>query len=219
MSDGVEQKDTEDGVGLVRILKSNPSLTSLLKQYSELGVDACLDSGILKDIPFVNSLFAVVNMVGTVRDYRLAKKIIRFLAQLADIPNDERNAMLEQLSEDDKFAGRLGSTLIEMLDRMESDKKPELAAKCFVVFAKGEITYSELRRILWALERVPSFDIDKLADFSRTTFDDLKRMDMDEYVLNAFVNSGFGVNNGGFDGGVIVPTKLCKVYLKVISIP
>lgn len=37
--------------------------------------------------------------------------------------------MVDKLNEDDKFSGRAGAAVIEILDRMESQKKPELAAK------------------------------------------------------------------------------------------
>ena len=36
--------------------------------------------------------------------------------------------MVDKLNEDNKFSGRAGATVIEILDRMESQKKPELAA-------------------------------------------------------------------------------------------
>ena len=121
--------------------------------------------------------------------------------------------MVERLNEDGKFSGRVGSALIEILDRMESEKKPELAARCFAAYAKKEISFEELRRILLALERVPSFDIEQLAAFSKAMPVDLAQMD--EAMLLAYVNAGLGVNNGGFDGGLIVPTKLCQLFIKI----
>ncbi|HFT8727894.1 TPA: hypothetical protein ACGSZS_000031 [Escherichia coli] len=37
--------------------------------------------------------------------------------------------MTERLNEDDKFAGKAGARLIEIIDRMESADKPEVAAE------------------------------------------------------------------------------------------
>lgn len=39
-------------------------------------------------------------------------------------------------------------------------------------------------------------------------------MKMDESLLLTFVNAGLGKNNGGFDGGVILPTELCHLFVK-----
>jgi hypothetical protein len=121
--------------------------------------------------------------------------------------------MVEKLNGDEQFSGRLGSCLIEILDRLESEKKPELAAKCFTAYARGEISFQEFLHVLFALERVPSFDIDKLVMFSKASIDE--SLKMDESILLAFVNAGLGRNNGGFNGGAIIPTSLCKTFIKV----
>ena len=41
-------------------------------------------------------------------------------------------------------------------------------------------------------------------------------MKMDESLLLAFVNAGLGVNNGGFSGGAVVPTNLCKLLRRCL---
>jgi hypothetical protein len=124
--------------------------------------------------------------------------------------------MVDRLNEDDKFSGKAGAAVIEILDRMESQKKPELAAKCFAAYARHEISFDELRRILFSLERVPSFDLDKLEVFSRISIE--RPIEMDESLLLTFVNAGLGLNNGGFGGGVIVPSRLCATFVKVCCV-
>jgi hypothetical protein len=66
---------------------------------------------------------------------------------------------------------------------------------------------------LVALERVPSFDIEKLKRFSTSTTEE--SLQMDESILLTFVNAGLGKNNGGWDGGAIIPTSLCKTFVRV----
>lgn len=207
----MNKKDTQRGSAVVNVLKSD-SIASVGKDLMELGVDAALESGILKDIPLVNTLVSIFSAAGTFRDQILAAKLLRFLHQLSETSKKERIVMVEKLNEDGKFSGRVGASVIEILDRMESEKKPELAAKCFAAFAKGEISFEELQRILFALERVPHFYIDKLEKFSKTTIEE--SIKMDEFILLAFVNAGLGKNNGGMDGGAILPTKLCKLFIQ-----
>lgn len=204
--------ESKRGEGITSVLRSD-SVIGVSKEYLELGVDAVLDSEVLKDVPLVNTVVGIFNVAGTFRDHNLAAKLIRFLNQLSDVKQQDRVEMVERLNEDGKFSGRVGSALIEILDRMESEKKPELAARCFAAYAKKEISFEELRRILLALERVPSFDIEQLAAFSKAMPVDLAQMD--EAMLLAYVNAGLGVNNGGFDGGLIVPTKLCQLFIKI----
>lgn len=206
------ERDTQRGSAVVNVLKSD-SVVSIGKEFLELGIDTLLESGALKDIPLVNTVVGILGAASSVRDQLLANKLLRFISQLSKIPQEERIAMVKKLNEDDKFFGRAGAALIEILDRMESEKKPEYAAKFFAAYARNEISFEELRRILVALERVPSFDIVKLEKFSKATIEET--LEMDESLLLAFVNAGLGKNNGGFDGGAIVPTSLCKTFIKV----
>lgn len=205
-------KDTQRGSAVVSVLKSD-SVVGVGKEYLEIGIDTLMESGALKDIPLVNTVAGIIGAAGSVRDQLLANKLIRFISQLSDIPQKERIAMVEKLNEDDKFAGRAGAALIEILDRMESEKKPEFAANFFAAYARNEISFEELRRILVALERLPSFDIEKLESFSKAAIEE--SIKMDESLLLAFVNAGLGKNNGGLDGGAIIPTSLCKLFVKI----
>lgn len=206
------KNDTSRGSAVVKFLKNNSSI-DLGKEYIELGVDTLIESGVFKDIPIVNTVVGICNLGNSVRDQMLASKLLRFIHQLSEVPYEERLAMVEKLNDSEQFSGRAGAAIIEILDRMECDKKPELAAKCFAAYAKNELSFEEFRRILLALERIPSFDIDKLAFFSQSSANDCQKMD--EALLLSFVNAGLAQNNGGFDGGIIVPTKICRRIVEV----
>lgn len=208
------EKDNSRGQAVVETLKSD-SVVSLAAEYLELGVDTMLESETLKDIPLVNSVVAIYNVAGSIRDKMLTSKLLRFMTQLSEIPQEERIKMVEKLNEDEKFSGRAGSAVIEILDRLESDRKPELAAIFFACYARNEISFLELRRILLALERIPSFDIDKLETFSKSTIEE--SLKMDDSMLIAFVSAGLGVNNGGFGGGAIISTSLCHTFVNCLT--
>lgn len=71
---------TDDGVGL-------------LKDYAELGIDSFLESGGLKDIPIVSTLFAIVRAGSSIHNQIFANKIIRFIFALTDLSMSERREM------------------------------------------------------------------------------------------------------------------------------
>ncbi len=143
----------------------------------------------------------------------LASKVISFLDRLSELTKEERDTMVDKLNEDGKFAGRVGDAIIEILDRLESERKPGIAARCFAAYARGQIDYIQLRRLLVAIERLPSFDIASVRAFAGLTIKE--RTTADQYLLISIVNAGFGQNNGGWDGGVIVPTRLCDLFLQL----
>jgi hypothetical protein len=208
----MDKMNNQPGSAIVNVLRSG-SVVSLSKEYLELGIDTMLESGALKDIPLVNTVVGIFSASAHIRNQLLTTKLLRFLNQLSEVSEEDRISMVDKLNADDKFSGRVGAFLIEILDRMESEKKPELAAKFFAAYAREEISYEELRHILHALERVPSFDMDKLRQFAKVTIQDA--MKMDESLLLAFVNAGLGVNNGGFSGGAVMPTGLCKLFVRI----
>ncbi|EOD55030.1 hypothetical protein [Aeromonas molluscorum] len=210
------KKETSKGEVVAHIVRSE-SVISLGKEYAELGIDAALESGALKEIPFVSTVVSMCNSISMVKDHIFATKLIKFIDQLSDIPLHDRMIMIDKLNEDDKFAGKVGTALIEILDRMESEAKPELAAKCFSAYAKEIINYSQLRHMLHALERIPTFEINGIALFSQSTT--RESLNMEESTLLAYVNAGLGVNNGGLDGGVIIPTELCRLFISSGIIP
>ncbi|ELY2672494.1 hypothetical protein ABUP52_003914 [Cronobacter sakazakii] len=208
-------KDTKRGSALVNALKGS-SLKELGKEYVELGIDTLIESDALESIPFVNTLVGIYKTAGTVRDQLFAEKLVRFLTAFADLDEEERISMIDRLNEDDKFAGKAGARLIEIIDRMESEEKPEIAATLLKAFSRQEISYIELRRLLVALERMTVFDLDMLPQFSRSTFKET--IEMDESLLLALVNAGLGQNNGGWNGGAIVPTQLCKLFVQAAKL-
>ena len=205
-------KDTIRGSAVVEVLRSDSAI-DVGKEYLEIAIDAAIESSLFEKIPLIRTAVGLFNTVGSVRDQLLANKLIRFLFHLSMVSQVERNEMVDKLNENDKFAGKIGSAIIEILDRMESQEKPELAAKCFAAYARQAISFEELRRLLLALERIPSFDIGKLDNFSKATISD--SIQMDESLLLTFVNAGLGKNNGGFDGGAILPTNLCKRFVEI----
>lgn len=70
-------------------------MVTVSKEYLELSFDSLLESGVLKDIPFVNSVVGVFNVAGSVRDLILATKVLRFLNELAEIGKNERTELVE----------------------------------------------------------------------------------------------------------------------------
>lgn len=206
-------KETSRGQQVIDVVKSD-SVVSLGKEYLEMGIDAALDSGALKDIPLVSTVLGLCSGYGTVKDRIFATKLIKFLNKLSEIPSSERMAMVEKLNEDDKFAGKTGTVLIEILDRLESEIKPELAAKFFVAYTRESINYIQLRHLLHSLERVPTFVINDLTDFSKITAD--STTNLEQSTVLAYVSAGLATS-GGFVGGAIVPTELCKIFVKCLN--
>ncbi|HCR3030357.1 TPA: hypothetical protein ON390_003993 [Escherichia coli] len=210
------EKDTKRGSALVDALNAD-QLSDLGKDYGEIAVDSLMDSGLLKEIPVIKTIFAVSGAIGSVRDYLFTEKLIRFLFNFSDLSDAQRINMTEKLNGDDNFAGKAGQRLIEIIDRLESENKPEIAASFLKAFACDFIDFITLRRLMVALERIPAFDIEKLEVFSHCNNDNHPGSEFDKAILLSFGSAGLAENNGGFDGGTILPTNLCSIFVKFKS--
>ena len=205
-------QDSKRGSELVEVIKSD-DVTDLFKEYGEIAIDSALESGTLESIPLLNTLVGIFKTVSSVHDRRFTEKLIRFISGFADPDDATRINMANRLNENDKFAGKAGDRLIEIIDRMESENKPEIAAAFLKAFAFEHIDFITLRRLMVALERIPSFEIDELDTFSKYDENNHHQIS-DEALLLSFVNAGLGKNNGGFEGGIILPTDLCAVFVR-----
>lgn len=205
-------QDSKRGSELVEVIKSD-DVTDLFKEYGEIAIDSALESGTLESIPLLNTLVGIFKTVSSVHDRRFTEKLIRFISGFADLDDATRINMANRLNENDKFAGKAGDRLIEIIDRMESENKPEIAAAFLKAFAFEHIDFITLRRLMVALERIPSFEIDELDTFSKYDENNHHQIS-DEALLLSFVNAGLGKNNGGLEGGIILPTDLCAVFVR-----
>ena len=205
-------QDSKRGSELVEVIKSD-DVTDLFKEYGEIAIDSALESGTLESIPLLNTLVGIFKTVSSVHDRRFTEKLIRFISGFADLDDAPRINMANRLNENDKFAGKAGDRLIEIIDRMESENKPEIAAAFLKAFAFEHIDFITLRRLMVALERIPSFEIDELDTFSKYDENNHHQIS-DEALLLSFVNAGLGKNNGGLEGGIILPTELCAVFVR-----
>lgn len=204
--------ESNRGSVVVAAIKSNGFL-EISKDYGEPFLDGLMESGVLKDIPLINTIVSVFNISSSVSDQLILNKIYKFIVSLSSISSEDRLNMIEKLNASDKYAGRAGTAIIEILDRLESERKPEMVAKCFAYYAKEEISFEELRRLIVAIERIPTFDIPSLRSYSNGISEEILKMD--EGMLLSFVNAGLAQNNGGLSGGVIMPTKLCKRFIEL----
>jgi hypothetical protein len=64
---------------------TNESAIEIAKEYAEIGIDAVLSEGVLKDIPVVNTLVAIGKLGVNIHDRILVKKLLAFLCNLRSL--------------------------------------------------------------------------------------------------------------------------------------
>lgn len=198
---------------LVRTVKSG-QLGGLAKEVTEAGIDAVLEQdGLIKDLPVVGSLVALAKVGASVRDRLLAEKIVRFLAELNSLAPEEREEMIAKLEETEGFRDRVGERLLEILERISIDRQPEMIAKVFAAFARGEITTLDLKRLAVAIERVPPHELENAREYY--SLDEDARWQADIAMTLALQGAGLLAITGGYDGGAYYATPLMDLFMKL----
>jgi hypothetical protein len=200
------------GKAVVESIKS-ADLASLAGEYAEIGIDAVLSEGVLRDIPIVGTITALGKLGASINDRIFTKKIVRFLISLAAISEQDRLALIEKLNEEDEFRNKVGERVIEILDRIDSQRKPEMVASVFKAYAEELIDGNTLRRLNHTIERIPAYDITFVRKFAEATAE--ARIEIPNIILNQLAMAGLANPVSAWDGMVFVPTEICEKFLEL----
>jgi len=187
------------------------SAIEIAKEYAEIGIDAVLSEGVLKDIPVVNTLVALGKIGVSIHDRILVKKLLAFLGNLQSIGAQERADMVQRLESDASYGRKVGEHVIELLDRIESHLKPRMVAAVFKAYAASRIDGDMLHRLNNSIERIPLFEIPNLRKFSDAP--PKQRLDFNPSSLQAFMNAGLAVVGSGYGALVYKPSDVCSTFI------
>lgn len=202
----MEQHELENS--LIKTLKES-ELPKALGELAEIGLDAAMNEGALRDIPIVGTLAALYKTGAAMRDYLLMQKISHFLTQLSDITTDERRAMIDRLEADESYSKNVGESLILLLDRLDDIKKSQLTANAFKAYAREEIDGVMLQRLNYAVERLLLCDSPRLSDLAADT----NKLPYDSVVAHNFLNAGIAFVGTGYGEGGVHPNEVCHSLL------
>lgn len=157
-------------------------LSNLAVSFGEVGIDAILDNGILRDIPILSSILGGINAVGSVRDALFAKKLVSFLSELSDIPVEQRQNMIDLIDNSNGFKVKVGEKLIYIIEKAEDHYTSKIVAIFFAEFLTEKITYDQFLKVSRIINNM---FIGDFLDFASESSDPI---DFDSE--NTFINTG-----------------------------
>lgn len=190
-------------------------LPGLIQDLGELGIDSLLDDGVLKDVPILGAVIAIGKTFGTVRDFYLTKKLLYFLDGISDLSQTEREKLIFKLEKDGEREEIIGEKIVDLLTRIDSDSKPLLVAKAFKLYVREKISYVDLQRVNYAIERFQLCDLAEFRKFMNGKEND-RKTDGRASTAN-FINSGLGYSASGFGAGGVHPTETAKIFVMVLD--
>ena len=203
-------KHHELGTAVVEMLSSG-EVRDLVKEYAEIGIDAALSDGPLKDIPVIGTIIGLAKVGISISDRILIRKIIKFLGPLSDMSDKMRQEMIQKLEADAAYGRKVGEHLIEILERLEAHRKPQMIASGFKAYAQGEIDALLLHRLNYAIDRIPSYEISEVRRIHEMPREE--RLEANVATLQALLNAGLVNVISGYGALVYEPNDLCEIFL------
>jgi hypothetical protein len=189
-------------------------------EVAQSAIEIILSEDVLEHLPFVKGLVGVARSVVAVRDKLLLRKLETFLRALASIPQETRRDMVRRLEDDPVYTETVGEHIIELLDRLEGQRKAAMMGGAFAAFARKEIDRQMLHRLNAGIDRIQLGEMGVmrrlvacengylLYDENREAADIL-----DVVSLFALVNAGFAFSASVWGGNSIVMTDVGRCFL------
>lgn len=125
-----------------------------LGELGEIMIDTALNDGVLKEIPILGTIVGVSKCIKNVYDIRFAKKLVAFLIPIRDVAPEQRAAAIKKWEQDKNYRGKVGDTLLGMIERCDDTVKAAWLSKLFYelvlkhnwprLFMRAEKTLSSL---------------------------------------------------------------------------
>ena len=128
---------------------------SCIGEYAEIGLDAVMEDGILKDIPIVSTAIALYKIGSSIKERHNLKKLLVFLNELNNgiLDEQKRKEYQQKFQSNEKFRNQEIEYLLVLIDRYINYDKPQMLAKLYLAYLDGTIIWEELTMYAEVIDR------------------------------------------------------------------
>lgn len=148
----MDTKKSSSGRDLVRTVVGK-DLGDAIFDVAEVALDQNLAEGVLKDLPIIGTLVKLAKAGHSISEGLFVRKLLRFLADLKDVPIEDREKLLQKCPDASEEQQVLGENLLLALERLDDIGKPAILARFFAAYIRSEIDYATFSRLARALEK------------------------------------------------------------------
>ena len=177
-------------------------------EIGEVVLDSALDDGILKDIPIFGTIVGVGKCVKNISDVLFVKKLRAFLFTIKDVDPRKRFEAMEKWEKDDNYRGRVGETLLGMVDRCDDTIKATWLSKLFYELVLKRNSSRLFMRAEKTLSSLSVMDIQAFLNFPRNYYTYIRESECEPFLGSGLYHSPeIGeIENGSLD----LDKKYCK---------
>lgn len=137
---------------------------SCIGEYAEIGLDAVMEDGILKNIPIVSTVIAVYKIGSSIKERYNMKKLLVFLNELNNgiLDEQKRKEYQQKFQSSEKFRNQEIEYLLVLIDRYISYDKPRMLANLYLAYLEGIINWKTLTAYAEIIDRFLPGDFQEL---------------------------------------------------------
>ena len=130
-------------------------VSGITGEYVELGLDALVEDGLLKDIPIVSTAVAVYKIGKSIRERHYVAKLISFLNEINNgiVDREKREAYREKFSTNEKFRNQELEYILILTDRYIGFDKPQMLAKLYLAYLDEIINWMTFIKYAECIDR------------------------------------------------------------------
>lgn len=205
----------------------NSSLSELLKDYTEIGIDSVLEDGVLKEVPIVRTILNLTKTVQNIHDRNLLKQLIKFIQTFNDgsVSDEKLIKYRKKFEENPSFANAELERIIIILNSIIDTKKSELLAVIFRAYINELINWEKFCELADVINRLFINDLLLLYAICRREINDTSQCEgyqADRLISLGLVQSTtksmmIGSNNNSQTIFYIQPSPLGNLFFRLIN--
>ena len=207
-----DKDQTDVGAAIIRGA-CNAASSEFAIEFSEIGIDAFLNEGVLKEIPILKGIMACRKTWTAIHDQLFLGKVAGFLLSCPRFTEAETAAFAREHLADPKKAKRLGNAIVLILGKLDDLDKPQMVAKAFAALVRRRIDYADFRRLGAGIDRAFVGDLNTL-----TARPPPPELNSEKFLAllepAGFVSTGGGVSRLGAHGTRTDISPLGKLFQK-----
>jgi len=172
----------------------------------------------VEHVPIIKAIDALARTALSVRDHILERKILACLRALKEVPTDHLRDMVARLESDPSYGRKVGQHVVEVLDRVDSHRKPAMIGAVFAGYARGAIELRMLYRLNDSIERLSTIDIDSVRRF-KEWHDTRQQRPLQTgsvgFSISELHHAGFTHMQSTYGGLGYIPNDICAAYVSL----
>ena len=145
----------------------NDATKDLSMDIVEMGLDSIIDNEILKELPFVKTVYTITKTSLAIKEKFLLKKFLNFIKSFNEHNVDEKEIEKRKkaIDNNEKWIYEEIEFLLIYLDNMDSVRKSKLLAKLYNEYLNKKIDWERFCQYTEIANRLFSYDMDRIIEF------------------------------------------------------